>query len=156
MEKQLRISWAILLAVSLLSIAISLVYLVWPTIFLSGEFLSATGRNLSAFAISNPKEYSFFMSDELQQALFMSSLAIVQLVVVLSLYRNANRMGWYIGVVLVTLSLGTIIGCDIPTGNLPIILMAVGVLLVSYVGFAIGIKPILSRQSQVLAALRGS
>ena len=146
MEKAHKASFGILLAVSCLSIIISLIFLIVPTVFLSGEFQSATGDSLSAFAASNPAAYSFFMSDELQQALFMLSLSIVQFMIIVTLYRFANKWGWYIGIVLSTLTLGTVIGCDIPTGNVPIILLAVGILLVSYIGFLLGIRPILLKK----------
>jgi hypothetical protein len=141
-----KASFIILLVVACICIGISLIYLIMPTIFLTSEFETATGRSLSDFAASNPEAYSFFMSDELQQALFMLSLSAIQLMIILTLYRFGNKWGWYIGIVLTTLSLGTIIGCDIPTGNLPIILMAAGILAASYVGFILGIQPLLLRK----------
>ncbi len=141
--KTLKISWIILLVVHCFVIISGLIMAFAPTFFLVGEFQGYTGQQWVEFAESNPKATAFFLLEGTQGGLFMTTFGIALVIITLFAYRKGEKWAWYLFLMCNTLEWGSSLGCNIPTGNMQLVAAAGVLLLIAYIGLAIGVNPLL-------------
>jgi len=146
-SKSLKASWIIMLIVHCVIIIIGLIMLFVPKLFLIGEFEGFTGQQWSGFIGSNSKASSLFLLMNSQMGFYILTLGITALIITLFAYRKAEKWSWYLVLIINTMGWGGSLGFDFPKGDMKVIMMIIIFLIVSYIGLAIGAKPILKKST---------
>ena len=144
-KNSFKASWIILAVSTSAAIAIGLLLLFAPTMFIEGEFLAYTGQSLAAFEEVNPEAYAFLMLEDSEMGLFLLTIGVLSLLITVGIYRNKRKWGWWLLLISSTLTIGGVFGFNLPTGDLTVILMPAVLLAVSYIGLGLGAKSILRR-----------
>jgi hypothetical protein len=145
--KAFKVSWILLVIVTGILAVLGLLLTFSPPFFLTSEFELYTGQKLSDFAESNPQAYSFLMLEDSEMGIFLFTIAVVTLLITLMAYKKGEKWSWYICLISMTLTGGGVIGFNIPTGDMSVILMPAILLVIGYVGLAFGVKALLKKTS---------
>jgi len=145
--KAFKVSWILLVIVTSILAVLGLLLTFSPPFFLTSEFELYTGQKLADFAESNPQAYSFLMLEESEMGIFLFTIGIFTLLITLVSYRKGHKWAWYLLLICMTLTGGGVIGFNIPTGDMSVILMPAILLVIGYVGLAIGAKALLKKTS---------
>jgi len=87
------------------------------------------------------------MLEESEMGIFLFTIGIFTLLITLLSYRKGHKWGWYLLLICMTLTGGGVIGFNIPTGDMSVILMPAVLLVIGYVGLAFGAKALLKNTS---------
>jgi len=145
--KAFKVSWILLVIVSSIAAILGLILTFTPTFFITSEFELFTGQTLADFAESNPQAYSFLMLEDSEMGIFLFAIGILTLLITLVAYRKGDKWAWYLYLIGMTLTGGGVLGFNIPTGDMSVIVMPAILLVIGYVGLAIGAKAILKKAS---------
>lgn len=143
--KALKASWIIMSVVICIGMIIGLLFIFMPSFFLIGEFGGFTGQQWTDFTVSNSKASLFFLLEKSQMGFYIVMLGITELIVILLAYRKRKKWAWYLILIIETLGWGGSIGYDIPNGDMVPVMTCLICLIISYIGLAIGAKPILKK-----------
>ena len=77
--------------------------------------------------------------------IWLFTIGILTLLIILLSYRKGNKWAWYLYLIGCTLTGGGTVGFNIPTGDMSVIVMPAFLLVIAYVGLAIGAKPLLKK-----------
>jgi hypothetical protein len=145
--KAFKVSWILLVIVSSIVIILGLTLTFVPTFFITSEFELYTGQKLADFAESNPQAYSFLLLQYSEMMIWLFTIGILSLLITIVPYRKGDKWAWYLYLICLTLTTGGTVGFNIPTGDMSVILIPAILLVLGYVGLAIGAKAILKKVS---------
>ena len=143
--KAFKVSWILLVIVSSIVAILGLILTFAPTFFMANNFELYTGQKLADFAESNPQAYSFLLLEYSEMGIFLFAIGILTMLITLVAYRKGNKWAWYLYLIGSTLTGGGALVFDILTGDMSVIVMPAILLVIGYVGLAIGAKALLKK-----------
>jgi len=145
--KAFKVSWILLVIVTSIVTILGLTLTFASTFFLTSEFEMYTGQKLADFAESNPHAYSFLLLQYSEMGIWLFTIGILTLLITIVPYRRGDKWAWYLYLIGLTLASGGTIGFNIPTGDMSVILIPAILLVIGYVGLAIGAKSVLKKSA---------
>ena len=146
-SKSLKASWIIVLIVHCIVVIIGLTVMIAPEVFLIGDYEGFTGNKWSDHISSNPDAASFLRLQVTQMGWYILTIGVIATIITILFYKNGDKRSWYILLIMNLMGWGGSLAYDLPSGDTPTLMMLVILFIIALVGFAIGAKPILKKQS---------
>jgi len=145
--KAFKVSWILIIIVHCVIIIVGLAAIFIPQSYIAKDYQLLTGNIWSDFVASNPQISSYITILTFEIGTIALAAGITALFVTLFAYRKGENWAWYIILIGNTLGWGGAIRENIYSGDMVVVLISIIVLVIAYVGLAIGAKAVLKKAS---------